>query len=156
MPDPTAPAPLRPHQEWHRLLPGLDDCLRVASEIAGPALVAAGMTDEDRAGLRAAITQALTVTYDLAFQAGRDSRGVIDDADKLWAVHHRGSDDIIAQPDRATADKLVAWFAEMDAKESKADPGDAVLHHGVVVEWPFAADAHAAALARQNRETASA
>lgn len=148
----TRPSPLRPHQEWHRLTGDLDSCLRAASDIAGPALLSAAMTDEDRGALRAAITRALTVTYDLAFQHGRDSRGVIDDADKLWAVHHRGTDSIIAQPNRQAAGDLVAALDRMDVAEADAHPDTAGLHHAVVVEWPFSTDAHAEGLAEQERE----
>lgn len=152
MPDQTI-APTRPHQEWHRLTGDLASCLRAASEIAGPALVAVALTDDDRDALRDAIRNALVVVYDMAFQHGRDSFGIVDDADKLWAVHHQGADDIIAQPDRAAAERLLAFLAEADEQQAQRErPELAVYHRAVLVEWPFPADQHAAALADQERE----
>lgn len=148
----TAPSPLPAHQEWHRLTGDLDTCLRVASDIAGPTLLSADMSDADRTALRDVIGKAITVVYDLAFQHGRDSRGVIDDADKLWAIHHQGSDAIIAQHSRQAALDLVDALARHDAAEAAAHPDTAALHHAVVVEWPFSTDAHAEALADQERE----
>lgn len=68
MPDPTAPAPLRPHQEWHRLLPGLDDCLRVASEAD---LGAAG--DAERVEVHTAEIRQLLRDYD-ALRAAQRAR----------------------------------------------------------------------------------
>lgn len=152
----TAPAPLPAYQEWHRLLPGLQDCLRAAATVAG-AVPLEAIAPAAREGAAVVVsaeawTAALTVVFDLAFQAGRDSRGVIDDADKLWAVHHRGSDDIIAQPSRQAANGLVTALDRMDVTEAAAHPETAALHHAVVVEWPFSADAHAEELADQERE----
>lgn len=151
-----APGPIASHQEWHRLLPGLEDCLRAAADIAGPIPFEAFVPNARPGAVVVSaedLAAALTVVFDLAFQAGRDSRGVVDDADKLWAVHHQGSDDIIAQPSRAAAAAFVAWADEQDAAEVGAHPDTGALHHAVVVEWPFTAEAHADAIAEQERDT---
>lgn len=95
-------------------------------------------------------------SYDLreqAVQAGRDSRGPVPDDARLWAVHHQGSDDIIAQPDRAAADRLVAFLVEHDEQQAQRErPEVAVYHRAVLVEWPYTPQDHADALSRADSD----
>lgn len=142
-------------QEWHRLRADSYDLREQAVHILAPAarpLTQRATFDEQRA-LLAGVEQAISHAYDRAFQAGRDSRGPVPDDARLWAVHHQGSDDIIAQPDRAAADRLIALLAEHDDQQAQRErPEVAVYHRAVLVEWPYTPQDHADALSRADSD----
>lgn len=139
-----------PPQAWHRLHYAAAEVRDEASRVLREILPGYEWPHD----VSVALGEAFRVAFDVAFQAGRDSRGPIADEDRLWAVHHRGSDDIIAMRDRAAADELIGLLSTRDA-ETAADPRRAVTgvyHRAEVVEWPFTPAEHAEALSKEEAD----
>ena len=147
MSDPTTTTTTAPPQAWHRLHHAATDVRDEASRVLREQLPGY----EWPADVSIALGEAFRVAFDVAFQAGRDSRGPIADEDRLWAIHHRGSDDIMAVASRAIADELKATMDARDATTA-AHPDGAeygVYHRVEVVEWPFTPAEHAEELSKE-------
>jgi hypothetical protein len=73
-------------------------------------------------------------------------------APTLWALHVQGPDDIVAEPDRGSAERNAAqlndWY-ESVTKRDDYDPEMFPRVHAEVIEWPFSPQAHVDALAEQ-------
>jgi hypothetical protein len=70
-------------------------------------------------------------------------------SDTLWAVHVEGPDDILAMPDRATADikaDEINGIAQMLRNRPDASPNDPRIS-AKVIEWDGTAEEHAEYLA---------
>lgn len=72
---------------------------------------------------------------------------------ELWALHIQGSDDILAMPDRKTAEADKALYdAADDQTRTSGDPHRPLLN-AVVIPWPSSAESHADDLRRQDDES---
>lgn len=73
----------------------------------------------------------------------------------LWAVHVHGPDDILAAPDKATAERnakaLNDWYAAR-TKEPDFDPDTFPRVHAEVIPYPGSRESHAKALAEQEAD----
>jgi hypothetical protein len=70
--------------------------------------------------------------------------------ESLWAVHHQGSDDILAMPSREMAEASKAAFDAEDERTRAGERGPYYpLHSAVVVPWPSSPEAHARQLAER-------
>lgn len=148
-----------PPQAWHRLHHAATDVRDEASRVLREKLPGY----EWPADMSVALGEAFRVAFDIAFQAGRDSRGPIADADRLWAVHVQGSDDIMAYENRYAAERFVAWADARDAETSQEEERHKASHPGClghdfpgvylrasVVEWHLTPADHAEGLREQN------
>ena len=66
------------------------------------------------------------------------------DKKELWCVHVIGPDDVIAYPDKASAEQEAAALNEMFAIEAAKHHGDAnwPACRAEVILWPYSAGAH--------------
>lgn len=68
-------------------------------------------------------------------------------AERRWAVHVSGPDDVHAAPDRAQAVAAAARFNDWFDKRRDPHPLDPQMH-AKVIEWPYSAESHAKDLPR--------
>lgn len=90
----------------------------------------------------------------ISYTHERDADGNRVDLMRLWAIHVEGPDDIVAMPDRATAEAKAAEvnaIAEMLRNRPTASELDPHLS-AAVIEWPGTAVEHTADLATNGTE----
>lgn len=85
-------------------------------------------------------------------EASEGPRPVPDTA--LWCVHIIGPDDVIAFPDRASAEREASILNEASRRSAKKHADDAVWPRwsAEVIPWPHSAESHAADLARNIKQ----
>lgn len=77
-----------------------------------------------------------------------------DNSTGLWCVHILGPDDVIAFPDRQSAEREAATINEAMADHAARRPSDDnwPLLKAVVEAWPYSSEEHAADIAKNIRD----